>query len=223
MNRYPNNFREKKAFDLFREEEIKSSYNYFKKFFKNSIFLNKENIRPYAIKKALEIHKPNFSYIEFGVFKGKSINLFGKILKKYKAKIYGFDSFEGLNEDWVGTRMTKNFFSNKGKMPKVHKNCFLIKGKVQDTLDGFLKKNKNLKINFLHMDLDTYPSTKYVLRKIKKNLLNDAIILFDELYNMEGWKVGEFKALTEEFKKKEYRYLAFSSDREQVVIQYKKK
>ena len=26
-----------------------------------------------------------------------------------------------------------------------------------------------------------------------------------------------------EFKKKEYRYLAFSSDREQVVIQYKKK
>ena len=73
------------------------------------------------------------------------------------------------------------------------------------------------------MDLDTYPSTKYVLKKIKKNLLNDAIILFDELYNMEGWKVGEFKALTEEFKKKEYRYLAFSSDREQVVIQYKKK
>ena len=71
------------------------------------------------------------------------------------------------------------------------------------------------------MDLDTYPSTKYVLKKIKKYLLNDAVILFDELYNMEGWKVGEFKALTEEFKK-EYRYLAFSSDREQVVIQYKK-
>ncbi len=186
MNRYSNNSLEKKAFDLFREEEIKSSYNYFKKFFKSSIFLNKENIRPYAIKKALEKHKPNFSYIEFGVFKGKSINLFGKILKKYKAKIYGFDSFEGLNEDWMGTR-------------------------------------KNLKINFLHMDLDTYPSTKYVLKKIKKYLLNDAIILFDELYNMEGWKVGEFKALTEEFKKKEYRYLAFSSDREQVVIQYKKK
>ena len=53
MNKYPNNFVEKKAFDLFREEEIKSSYNYFKKFFKNSIFLSKENIRPYAIKKAL--------------------------------------------------------------------------------------------------------------------------------------------------------------------------
>jgi len=171
----------------------------------------------------LEKHRSNLSYLEFGVFKGKTINLFSKILKKYKAKIYGFDSFEGLNEDWVGTRMTKKFFSNNGKIPNVHKNCFLIKGRVQDTLDDFLKKNKNLKINFLHMDLDTYPSTKYVLKKIKKKLANNAIILFDELYNMEGWRVGEFKALTEEFKKKEYKYLAFSSDREQVVIQYKSK
>ena len=56
----------------------------------------------------------------------------------------------------------------------------------------------------------------------KKYLANNAIILFDELYNMEGWKTGEFKALTEVFKKKDYKYLAFSSDREQVVIQYKK-
>ena len=39
----------------------------------------------------------------FSPFKGKSINLFAKKLKKLKAKIYGFDSFEGLNEDWKGT------------------------------------------------------------------------------------------------------------------------
>ncbi len=223
MTKNLTNIKEKKAFDQFREDEIKSSYKYFKKYFQDSIFLSKDQIRAYAIKKALEKHKSNLSYLEFGVFKGKTINLFSKILKKYKAKIYGFDSFEGLNEDWVGTRMTKKFFSNNGKIPSVHKNCFLIKGRVQDTLDSFLKKNKNLKINFLHMDLDTYPSTKYVLKKIKKKLANNAIILFDELYNMEGWRVGEFKALTEEFKKKEYKYLAFSSDREQVVIQYKSK
>jgi len=222
MTKYPDNFREKKAFDYFREEEIKSSYKYFKKFFKNSIFLSKDKIKVYAIKKSIEKHKANFSYLEFGVYRGKSINLFAKILKKRKSKIYGFDSFEGLNEDWVGTRMTKNFFSNDGKIPKVEKNCFIVKGKVQNTLNEFLKKKKNIKINFLHMDLDTYPSTKFVLQKIKKYLVNDAVILFDELYNMEGWKVGEFKALTEVFKKKEYKYLAFSSDREQVVIQFKK-
>ena len=214
--------KEKKAFDYYREDEIKSSYNYFKKYFNGSIFLKKDQIRHFAIKKALENHNKNSMYLEFGVFKGKSLNLFSKYLKIKNSKIYGFDSFEGLNEDWVGTRMTKNFFSNNGKVPKVNKNCLIIKGRVQDTLDSFINNKKNLRINFLHMDLDTYPSTKFVLKKLKKFLINDSIILFDELYNMEGWKVGEFKALSEVFSKNEFQYLAFSEDREQVVIQYKK-
>lgn len=214
--------KEKKAFDYYREDEIKSSYNYFKKYFNGSIFLKKDQIRHFAIKKALENHNKNSMYLEFGVFKGKSLNLFSKYLKIKNSKIYGFDSFEGLNEDWMGTRMTKKFFSNNGKVPKVNKNCFIIKGRVQDTLDSFINNKKNLRINFLHMDLDTYPSTKFVLKKLKKFLINNSIILFDELYNMEGWKVGEFKALSEVFSKNEFQYLAFSEDREQVVIQYKK-
>jgi len=76
------NIKEKKAFDQFREDEIKSSYKYFKKYFQDSIFLSKDQIRAYAIKKALEKHRSNLSYLEFGVFKGKTINLFSKILKK---------------------------------------------------------------------------------------------------------------------------------------------
>ena len=214
--------KEKKAFDYFREDEIKSSYSYFKKYFKNSIFLDKEKIRIYAIKKAVENHQSNFNYIEFGVYKGRSINIFAKFLQKYKAKIFGFDSFYGLNEDWYGTRMTKKFFSNRGRVPKVLKNCELVKGKIQNTLKKFIKKKKNLKINFLHMDLDTYPSTKFALKNLKKYLVKNSIILFDELYNMEGWKDGEYRALNEVFKKNEYKYLAFSSNREQVVIQYTK-
>ena len=85
------------------------------------------------------IQSPQGYCMEFGVWEGKSINYMAK--KRPDITFYGFDSFEGLNEDWMGTRMTKKFFSNNGKMPKVHKNCFLIKGKVQDTLDGFLKNN----------------------------------------------------------------------------------
>ena len=38
---------------------------------------------------------------------------------------------------------------------------------------------------------------------------------------MEGWKEGEYKALSETFRANEFKYLAFSSDREQVVIQVK--
>jgi hypothetical protein len=214
---------QKKAFDYYVEEEIRSSYNYFKKYFKDTIFLSKNNIRHYAIKEALKNHRPEFTYLEFGVFKGETLRLFSKYLKEKKAVIYGFDSFQGLNENWQGTRMMKGFFSNNGKIPKINKNCKIVKGKVQDTLDNFIKNKKNLKINFLHMDLDTYPSTKFTLNKIKKYLINDSYILFDELYNMEGWKSGEFKALIEIFKKNEFKYIAFSSDREQVLIQCKKK
>ena len=82
------NIKEKKAFDYFREDEIKTSYKYFKKFFKNSVFLDKEKIRHFAIKKALEVHKSNLYYLEFGVYKGKSINMFSKYLSKFKGKIY---------------------------------------------------------------------------------------------------------------------------------------
>ena len=218
-----NTIKEKKAFDLFKEDEIKSSYEHFKKHFHNIIFLDKKQIREFSIKKAIENHKNEYNYLEFGVYKGESINTFAKHLAKVNGKIYGFVSFDGLNEDWVGTRMTKKFFDARGKTPNVERNCFLIKGKIQETLDNFLSENKNLKINFLHMDLDTYPSTKFALTKLKKYLVDGAIVLFDELYNMEGWKSGEYKALTEVFKEEEYSFLSFSSEREQVVIKFSKK
>ena len=44
-------------------------------------------------------------------------------------------------------------------------------------------------------------------------------IYFDELYNYTGWEVGEYKALREVFKENEYKFLAFSREGAQVVIQ----
>ena len=53
------------------------------------------------------------------------------------------------------------------KRPKVLKNVKLVTGKVQDTLENFLKNKKDKKIIFAHMDMDTYASTKYALNCIK--------------------------------------------------------
>ena len=108
----------------------------------------------------------------------------------------------------------------RNKQPSnIKNNAELIFGWVQDTLDPFLDKFESKKINFIHMDLDTYESTKFVLEKIKPYMKKNCIILFDELYNYSGWKVGEYKALTEVFDEKEYRYLSFCSKYSQVVIQ----
>ena len=106
----------------------------------------------------------------------------------------------------------------KGKIPNLNKNVSPIKGWIQDTLPSFLKSTKN--INFVHIDVDTYNTSNFILRNIKPFLNNGAIILFDELYNCIGWEENEYKALTENFNEKEYNYLAFSKDDSQVLIEY---
>ena len=77
---------------------------------------------------------------------------------------------------------------------------------------------KNPKINFVHIDVDTYETTKFILNLIKPRLIKGAIILFDELYNFEGWDVGEYKALNEVFNKDEYEFQAFAYDGRQALI-----
>ena len=104
-----------------------------------------------------------FTYIEFGVYKGTSVN----DLSKYVKKIYAFDSFEGLKEDMVGNTEAKGTFNLNKQIPNLNKNVVPVVGWIQDTLNNFLEK-ENPKINFVHIDVDTYETTKFILKKIKK-------------------------------------------------------
>ena len=203
------------VYDFYKEEQIKNCYEHFKKFFKTAVLLDSEKIREYAINLAKDNDKDsdNF-YLEFGVFSGTSINFFSQKINK---NIYGFDSFEGLKEDWLGTSVIKGTFDLKKQIPKLNSNVIPISGWVQDTLPKFLDEKKP-KINFVHMDIDTYESSKFVLENIKPFLIKGAIILFDELYNFEGWDVGEYKALTEVFDEKDYSFVSFSTDTAQAAI-----
>ena len=211
----PTYIQNRSVYDFYKEEQIKNCYEHFKKFFKTAVLLNSKKIREHAINLAKDNDKDsdNF-YLEFGVFSGTSINFFSKNIDK---NIYGFDSFEGLKEDWLGTSVTKGTFDLKKKIPKLNSNVIPISGWVQDTLPKFLDEKKP-KINFVHMDIDTYESSKFVLEKIKPFLIKGSIILFDELYNFEGWDVGEYKALTEVFDQKDYSFVSFSKDTSQAAI-----
>jgi len=203
---------------LIRVNSTRECYEHFKEIFKKTIlFKNRHDIRAYAIQNAIsnEEFKEGF-YLEFGVFKGTSANFFSKHVKK----LYAFDSFEGLSEDWLGHSVGKNYFNLNKKIPKLNSNVEPIVGWVEDTLDNFLNEH-NPQINFIHFDMDTYSPTKYALERIKPFLNKGAILIFDELYNYPGWEGGEYKALKEVFKDDEYVFKAFNISDIQAVIQIK--
>ena len=212
--------------EAFKRDEIKSSYNYFKEYFYNSILLNSvKSIRVYSIKKSLEfanLKNEDELFLEFGVHIGKTINLFSNFLEEKDKKIFGFDSFAGHLYDWPGYIHEKGSLKlNKKHMQKLNFNVEIVEGLVEKTLDNFLDKHKQKKILFTHMDLDHYPSTIFVLKKIKPFLSNNSIILFNALHNYSGWKNGVIKAINETFEKKEFEFIAFNS-KIQGVLKYKK-
>ena len=216
-------YRKKKSLVLLLEKEKnKKILETFGEEFKKSLLFEYsfgiQEIRKYAIEKSLD-NDPNEEclYLEFGVFTGLSTSIFSSKVKK----LYAFDSFEGLREDWAGSIFPKGSFNLNKKVPNLDKNVVPVVGWVQDTLDDFLIKNPK-KINFIHMDLDSYESSLFVLKKVKKQLANNAVILFDQLYNFLGWEHGEYKAFKEVFNEDEFKYLAFNLDENQVVVQIKK-
>ncbi len=139
---------------------------------------------------------------EFGVFKGNSINFFAGILEANSVEnsgvlIHGFDSFIGLQEDWSGSNaMLKGHFSLNGRLPKVSERVKLHKGYFEQTLPVFLENNLD-KFSFIHLDADTYQSTKYVLETVKSRISVGTIIVFDEYLGYPSWQTGEYLAWQE--------------------------
>ena len=138
----------KSAIDIYYEKLSQECYDFFKdKMKSSSIFLKVEDIRNFSIYKAIQNNKDGDNlFLEFGVYTGGSINLFSKQLKKVNGNIHGFDTFEGLTEDWLThVFFPKGSLSLNKKLPKVENNVHLIKGKIQETLENFLDNNSKKK------------------------------------------------------------------------------
>ena len=104
-----------------------------------------------------------------------------------------------MHEDWKDGFLdhTKGTYSTNGAFKTNNKKVGIIKGLVEDTLKNFLKINK--KIIFIHLDLDIYSSSKFVLSNLKKYINKDGLILhLGQIYNYTGWQIGEFKTFKEE-------------------------
>lgn len=142
----------------------------------------------------------NGLFVELGVCTGTTINFIAAL--NPHDKIYGFDSFEGLPEDWVrGNRTIPRGslgFKDSSILPPVLHNVELIKGWFEDTLPKFAQTTAaNKSIALLHIDCDLYSSTACAFRHLEKLIQPGTIIVFDEFYNYPGYENHEFKAFNE--------------------------
>lgn len=152
--------------------------------------------------------------LEFGVRFGVTIRNIASLTAQ---EVHGFDSFEGLPEEWHGEG--KGTYTTKGVIPEVPNNVHLHKGWFENSLPEFIKTHKD-PIRFMNIDCDIYSSTKTILDCLSSQVIPGTIIVFDEYIGTGHWREDEFKAFQEAVSAYgwNYEYLAFSMFTKQVVV-----
>jgi len=102
---------------------------------------------------SLDLQHKVFDYFEFGVAGGNSFRWWVNNSKDKECRFYGFDTFEGLPEDW-GTFSKRDMAAD---VPSVNDDrVTFVKGLFQDTLPDFLRthnlENGKLKVYFQDTD-----------------------------------------------------------------------
>ena len=150
-----------------------------------------------AIKRKAALDGP-IRYLEFGVFEGASIRWWVEHNTHASSTFVGFDSFEGLPEDW-NQKMGQGHFSTKGAIPEIaDPRCSFEKGWFSATLRPFLdraqldKRDEDITL-VLHMDADLYSSSIYVMTTLAHLLRVGDVVIFDEFSDT----IHEFRALVD--------------------------
>jgi O-methyltransferase len=126
-----------------------------------------------------EVKNEPIEYIEFGVANGSSFQWWVKNVSNPQSRFHGFDTFEGLPEDWGPFKAGD--MSAGSKIPDIDDNrVTFYKGLFQQTLPGFMKSYNGNNRKVIHMDADLYTSTLYSLTTLAPILRKGDIILFDE-------------------------------------------
>jgi len=120
-------------------------------------------------------------YLEFGVLRGESLRCWSGLLDHPDSRLVGFDSFQGLPEDW--TRLEGiGSYSTHGDIPVIDDPRVELRiGWFNETLPRFeLTGHDHLIIN---LDADLYSSTKTVLDHLGSVFHSKTFVYFDEFCN----------------------------------------
>lgn len=119
------------------------------------------------------------TYLEFGVSQGHSFKWWANNNKNPESRFFGFDTFEGLPEDWGVFKA--GAMSTNSALPDINDSrVTFVKGLFQDTFPPFLKSADLNNRLVIHLDADLYSSTLYVLTSVAPFLKSGDVLIFDE-------------------------------------------
>jgi len=140
---------------------------------------------------------PEELVLDLGVWLGWSTRLTAQTSGR---KVYGFDTFEGLVEDWFiedqllikqGTFALSDPMAQRvmrdtgvtlqdGKPVPLGRDVEFVRGSTYQTLEPFLAEHPGAPIRLFHMDLDSYESCLHALETCKDRFVEGSVLVFDE-------------------------------------------
>lgn len=123
------------------------------------------------LRRVLDLEPGGYA-VEFGVGVGTSLQLIAE-----RMPAVGFDSFEGLPEEWR-PGFPKGCLAFQ---PPQVENTQIVVGWFADTLPGFNFAGLG-RIGLVHLDADLYSSTATALKYVGPHLRSGCYIVFDEYF-----------------------------------------
>ena len=129
-----------------------------------------------------------------------------RALKHPEATLHGFDSFEGLPEDWFPYR--KGHFGVGGRMPEIDDaRVAFFKGWFEDVLPRYTVAPHDVLV--IAIDADLYSSTICVLRHLRPHITTGTFVYLDDMSQPDH----EPRALAEFMAESGLRFAAVAADR----------
>lgn len=129
-------------------------------------------------------------YLEFGVYEGETISWWSENLLGTKAHLVGFDSFEGLPEDWR-PGFSAGAFRTQGPPDVKDPRVAFVAGWFENTIPNYQPPLHDQLI--INIDSDLYSSARTVLEWAAPRLVTGSLLYFDELSDRDH----ELRALQE--------------------------